>query len=489
MTVNPADSEVFGDLFGTAAMRELFADRHRFQAMLDVEAALARAQARLGIVPAAAAEAIARAARAEALDLKALGERTRLVGYPVVALVKALEQAAGEEGAGWVHWGATTQDIMDTGLVLQMRRGLALVEAALLDLARALAARAERHRGDVMAGRTHLQHALPITFGYKCAVWLAPVLDHVERLRQLRPRVEVVQLGGAVGTLAALGDQGRAVAEALAAELGLGVPDAPWHAARERVAEVAAFLGLVTGTLAKLATDVILLMQTELGEVAEPHQKGRGGSSTMPQKRNPIASEYVIAAARGVQALVPQMLGAMAGDQERASGPWQSELIALPQIFVLSSGALAHAIFIAEGMVVDTARMRRNLEATHGMISAEAVMMALGPKTGRGAAHHLVEEACAKALAEDRPLAEILAADARVAAHLDDAALRRLLAPENYLGEADAVIARVLARAREVVSPIPPAPAAEGRAAKASATAGAAESPPTPTLPRRRGRA
>jgi 3-carboxy-cis,cis-muconate cycloisomerase len=333
-----------------------------------------------------------------------------------------------------------------------MRRGLALVERALLDLARALAARAERHRGDVMAGRTHLQHALPVTFGYKCAVWLAPVLDHVERLRQLRPRVEIVQFGGAAGTLASLGDKGRAVAEGLAAELGLGVPDAPWHAARERVAEVAAFLGLVTGTLAKFATDIILLMQTEIGEVAEPHQRGRGASSTMPQKRNPIASEYVIASTRGVQALVPQMLGAMAGDHERATGPWQSELIALPQIFVLGAGALAHGVFIAEGMTVDAARMRRNLDLTGGMISAEAVMMALGPRTGRGEAHHLVEEACAKALGAERPLADVLAGDARVTAHLDAAAIRRLLAPENYLGEADAVVARVLARAAKLLS-------------------------------------
>jgi 3-carboxy-cis,cis-muconate cycloisomerase len=450
MTVNPADSEVFGDLFGSGEMRALFRDRHRFQAMLDVEAALARAEARLGIIPQAAADAITRAAREEMLDFKALGERTRLVGYPVVALVKALERGAGEDGAGYVHWGATTQDVMDTALVLQMRRGLGLVEAGLLDLARALGARAEAHRGDVMAGRTHLQHALPITFGYKCAVWLAPVLDHIERLRQLRPRVEVVQFGGAVGTLASLGSRGRAVAEALAAELGLGLPDAPWHAARERVAEVASFLGLVTGTLAKFATDVILLMQTEIAEVAEPHQQGRGGSSTMPQKRNPIASEYVIAAARGVQALVPQMLGAMAGDHERASGPWLSELLALPQIFVLASGALAQANFIAAGMTVDAAMMRRNLDATHGLISAEAVMMALAEKTGRGEAHHLVEEACAKALSDDRPLADVLAADARVTAHLDAPAIRRLLAPENYIGEANAVIDRVLARGRSM---------------------------------------
>lgn len=455
MSVNPVDSEVFGDLFGTSEMRALFADQRRFQAMLDVEAALARAEARLGVVPATAAEAITRAARVEVLDLAAVGERTRLVGYPVVGLVKELERAAGPDGAGYVHWGATTQDIMDTALVLQIRRGFGLLEAELLRLVRELASRAERHRNDVMAGRTHLQHALPITFGYKCAVWLAPVADHVERLRLLRRRVEVVQFGGAVGTLASLGDQGRAVAEALAAELGLGVPDAPWHSARERIAEVAAFLGLLTGSLAKFATDVVLLMQTEVAEVAEPYRKGRGGSSTMPQKRNPIASEFILAAARGVAALVPLVLNAMAGDHERSTGPWQSEFLALPQMFVLASGALSHAAAVAEGMTADVVRMRRNVEATQGMISAEAVMMALAEKTGRGQAHRLVERASAQALAQSRPLGEILAADPQIATHLDAAAIEKLLAPETYLGEAHAVIDRVVARARALLGTTP----------------------------------
>jgi 3-carboxy-cis,cis-muconate cycloisomerase len=338
--------------------------------------------------------------------------------------------------------------------VLQIRRGLALVESGLLDLARSLARHAEAHRGTVMAGRTYLQQALPITFGYKCAVWLAPVVDHIERLRQLRPRVETLQFGGAAGTLASLGARGREIAAALAAELGLAVPDAPWHAARERVAETASFLGLVAGTLAKFATDIILLMQTEVGEVAEPHQEGRGGSSTMPQKRNPVASAYVIAAARGAQALVPQMLAAMAADHERATGPWQSEFLAMPQIFVLVSGALAHAGFVAEGMTVDAARMRQNLDATHGLISAEAVMMALAAKTGRGEAHRLVGEASGKSLAEAHPLADVLAGDPRVTAHLDAATIRHLLAPENYLGEAEAVVDRVLARMRQAIKHI-----------------------------------
>jgi 3-carboxy-cis,cis-muconate cycloisomerase len=416
--------------------------------MLDVEAALARAQARLGIIPPEAAAAIAAAARVERLDIAAIGASTSLVGYPVVALTKQLGAAAGPAAAGWVHWGATTQDILDTALVLQVRDGLDLVERDLRRLVAALAAKAAAHRDTVMAGRTHLQHALPVTFGYKCAIWLAPLLAHQGRLAELRTRVLAVQFGGAVGTLASLGDKGQAVVEGLAAELGLAAPDAPWHVNREALAETAAFLGLVCGSLGKFATDIVLLMQTEIGEASEPYQSGRGGSSTMPQKRNPIAGEYILAAARGVHALVPMMLGAMAGDHERSTGPWQSELLALPQIFVLSGGALAHAVALAEGMSVNAERMRRNLEATGGLIMAEAAMMALAEKIGRDAAHQAVQQACAAALTQGRGLGEALVAEPAIAAHLDRAAIDRLLDPAAYLGQAQAIVDRILARAR-----------------------------------------
>jgi 3-carboxy-cis,cis-muconate cycloisomerase len=450
MPVNPADSPIFGALYGTAAMHAVFDDRALLQRMLDVEAALARVQARLGIIPAASAEAITAAAQVDRLSLEEIGASTRIVGYPVVALVKALGRAAGGEAGRHVHWGATTQDILDTALVLQIRQGLDLVEAELAVTGRALAAAARRHRGDVMAGRTHLQHALPITFGYKCAVWLAPLLDHLERLRAIRPRVFRVQFGGAVGTLASLGaEKGRAVTVALAAELGLVAPDAPWHVSRDGLAEVACLLGLICGSLAKIATDVILLMQTEIAEVFEPHEAGRGGSSTMPHKRNPIASEYVLATARGVHALVPLMLGAMAQDHERATGPWQSEMLALPQIFVLAAGALAHGRAIAEGMTVDVERMRRNLDATGGLILAEAVMMALAERIGRGAAHDLVHRASDAALAGNRPLADMLGEDPAVTRHLDETALRRLLDPAGYVGEAMQVVDRIVERAAE----------------------------------------
>ena len=311
LPTNPADSPILGTLYGSDAMRAVFDERAYFQRMLDVEAALARVQARLGIIPAEAAEAITRAAQVENLNTEELAGSARNVGYPVVGLVAGLSRAAGEAG-GWTHWGATTQDIMDTATVLQVRDGLTLIRTALVGMIGSLTAHAEQHRHTVMAGRTHLQQALPITFGLKCAVWAQPLITHVHRLDALRPRVELVSFGGAAGTLASLGDQGIAVMEGLAADLGLAAPAAPWHVSRDGFAETAAFLGLVCGSLAKLATDVILLAQTEVGELSEPHVAGRGSSSTMPQKRNPIASEYILAAARTVHALVPVMLGAMA---------------------------------------------------------------------------------------------------------------------------------------------------------------------------------
>jgi 3-carboxy-cis,cis-muconate cycloisomerase len=447
MPVNPADSAVFGTLFGSDSMRAVFDDTAHLARMLEVEAALARVQGRLGLIPDDAARAIAAAARPEILDLPALAASVRNVGYPVVGLVKLLSRAAGEEAGRWTHWGATTQDIVDTALVLQVRDGLALIRADLGATLAALARLAHAHRATVMPGRTHLQHALPITFGLKCAVWLAPLALHRERLDQLRPRVERVQFGGAAGTLASLGDAGLAVADALAAELGLGAPPLPWHVARDGLAEAVSFLGLLTGSLAKIATDVILLAQTEVAEAAEPHAPGRGGSSTMPQKRNPIASEYILAAARGVQALVPLMQGAMAQDQERGTGPWQAEALALPQAFVLAHGALVQARALAEGLVVDAARMRRNLDASGGLIMAEAVMMGLAPTLGRSEAHRVVTRACDTALRDGVRLAEALGREPAVAGRLDPAAIARLTDPATYLGSTAAFIDRALAAA------------------------------------------
>jgi 3-carboxy-cis,cis-muconate cycloisomerase len=449
MPVNPADGAVLGVLYGTDAMRAAVGERALLQRMLDVEAALARAEARLGIVPQAAADAITAAARFDILDLPSLAASTRNTGYPVVGLVKQLSAAAGAEAGRWTHWGATTQDVVDSATVLVLRDALDLLGAGLDRLCAALLARAAEHRDTVMAGRTHLQHALPVTFGYKCAVWASPLLTMRERLSQLRPRALRVQFGGAVGTLASLGGRGPEVLRELAKELGLAEPDLPWHVAHDALAEAVCWCGLLCGSLSKFATDIILLMQTEVAEVAEPHAPGRGGSSTMPQKRNPIACEYVLAQARGVHALVPQMLAALAHDHERGTGPWQAEPLALPQALLLTHGALEQAVTVAEGMTVDAARMRRNLDSTGGLIVAEAVMMGLAPVLGRNDAHDAVHHACDVALAEGIPLAEALARDEAVTSRLSGEEIGRLTDPSNYLGCAGVFIDRVLARRLE----------------------------------------
>jgi 3-carboxy-cis,cis-muconate cycloisomerase len=460
MTLNPADSALFGGLFGTDEIRALFDDRRRLGFMLEVEVALARAQAAVGVIPAEAAEGIA--AAPVNLDLAQIGIETEKAGQPVMALAKALTQAAGPEAGRWVHWGATTQDITDTALVLQLRAALAPIGRDLEALIAALAAQADSHRATVMAGRSFLQQALPVSFGYKAAVWAAPLLRHVERLDQLKPRLLQVQFGGAVGTLASLGDKGRAVTERLAADLDLACPIAPWHSARDTIAELGAWLGLVAGSLGKFAGDVTLLAQTEFGELVETTETGRGGSSTMPQKRNPIISTHIMAAALGVEAQVPPLLAAQHHQLERAVGPWQAEALALPQALALTAGALAQAVRVARGMRPDAERMRANLAITNGLVMAERVMMALADHLGRNDAHHLVQDACLAAMAENRPLREILGQNATVAGLLDPAALHDLMDPAGYIGESQAVVDRVVAAARALATRHAPHPAQAG---------------------------
>ena len=443
MPSTPFDSAIFRDTFGTPAMRAVLSDEAVVRRYVEVEVALAVAEAAAGVIPAEAAEAIRQGADPEAIDLATLKAETDLVGYPIVGVVHQLAKQVGEAGR-YVHWGATTQDIMDTATVLQVREALGLVEADIEAIEAALAALAARHRTTVMAGRTHLQHALPVTFGYKAAVWLAMVRRHRQRLAELRPRVLVGQFAGAAGTLASLGDQGLAVPDALMDELDLGRAAAPWHVARDGFAETVSFLGLVTGSLAKIATDIMLLMQTEVAEAFEPFVAGRGSSSTMPQKRNPISCEFIVAAAKVVRGQVGLMLDAMLADHERATGPWQLEWVALPTAFLAASGALRQSRFMLEGLTVDAGRMRRNLDLTGGLIVAEAVMMALARDVGRGAAHDLVYGACRAALDNGTTLLAELERLPEVTQHLDAKRLAELTDPINYLGSAPAMIDRVL---------------------------------------------
>jgi 3-carboxy-cis,cis-muconate cycloisomerase len=441
------DSRLFRDSFGTPAMRDVFCDAATVARYVEVEIALAKAEAKAGVIPAEAAAEIAKKASAGSLDWDLMRNETDNVGYPILPLVHQLVKQCGEAGR-YVHWGATTQDIMDTATVLQLRAGLAIVEDDIAALRKILADLAKKHRNTAMAGRTHLQQALPVTFGYKAAIWLAMFDRHAERLAQLKPRVLVGQFAGAAGTLASLGDRGLDVQAALCAELKLAVPVSTWHVARDGFAEALNFLALVTGTLGKIALDIMIMASTEFGELYEPFVPGRGASSTMPQKRNPISSELMLAAAKAVRQHAGLMTDAMIHDFERATGPWHAEWMAIPESFVLTAGALHQAKFALGGLIVDDKRMAQNLAMSKGLIVAESVMMQMAPFIGRQQAHDVVYAACRVVNEKGGTLAEVLMQDKTVTAHFDRAAIDKMTDPANYLGAAPAMVDKVLASAK-----------------------------------------
>ena len=443
------DSVLFRDSFGTQAMRELFSDRALVQRYINAEIALARAEARVGVIPDDAADTIACESRIERIDFDHMRRETEIVGYPILPLVHQLVAMCGDAGR-YVHWGATTQDIMDTAVALQVRDALDLIDGDIRELRSILADLAVKHRDTAMAGRTHLQQALPITFGYKAAIWLAMFDRHQQRLAELRPRIALVEFAGAAGTLASLGDRGFDVQRAMAEELKLGVPATTWHVARDGFAEAVNFLALVTGTLGKIALDIMIMASTEFAEVYEPFVKGRGASSTMPQKRNPISSELMLAVAKAVRQHAGLMVDAMIHDFERATGPWHAEWIAIPESFILTAGALNQAKFALGGLTVDAKRMTQNLGISKGLIVAEAVMMGMAPFVGRQQAHDIVYEACRKVNEHGGTLAEALAATPVVMQHFDRAAIDRLTDPANYLGLAPQMVDRAVELSRGI---------------------------------------
>jgi 3-carboxy-cis,cis-muconate cycloisomerase len=445
MPATTLDSAVFRDIFTTEDMRRVFSDEQRIAYYLEFEAALARVQARLGIIPAKAAAEIERTCRVENIDFVKLKKQTERIGYPVLPVVQQIVEKCPDGLGEWCHWGATTQDITDTATVMQIRAALDLVEKDMEAIAAALADLSRRYRDTPMAGRSNLQQAVPITFGFKAASLLAAMQRHRQRLAELRPRVLVGEFAGAAGTLSSLGADGLKVQAALMQELGLGQPEIAWHTVRDRIAEVGCFLGLVTGTLGKLSMDVKLLMQTEVAEVFEPFHEGRGSSSTMPQKRNPVSCLYIHSTAALVRQNAASLMEAAVADHERSTGPWEIEWIALPEIFLLAAGCLAQSRDLAAGLQVDAERMRANLDMTHGMVVSEAVMMGLGPKLGRQRAHDLVYDICRKASATGRPLLDLLAEDKEIAPHATRQELAALCDPGNYLGLAGEMVDRVLA--------------------------------------------
>ena len=442
------DSAIFQGIFSSDAMRQVWSDENRTQKYLDIEAALARVQARLGLIPQEAADEIVSHCHLDQIDMLELRAQTERIGYPILGVVSQLNALCRDKLGEYCHWGATTQDITDTATVLQIREALALVDADLAAISNALAELARKHRLTPTIGRSNLQQAVPVTFGYKMAGLLSAIERHRTRLEQLRPRVLVGEFAGAAGTLASLATGAMPTQAGLCAELALSQPDIAWHTIRDNIAEVGCFLGLVGGTLGKLSMDVKLMMQTEVGEVYEPYAHGRGSSSTMPQKRNPISSCYIHAQISVVRQHAAALLDAMVADHERSTGPWQIEWIVLPEAFCLMAGALKQSRHVLEGLEVDAQRMRENIDLTGGLVMSEAVMMGLAPYIGREYAHDLVYDICREAVKQKRPLLDLLCEHPEINTHLDRAALARLCDPAHYLGQSGLMVDRVLSTLR-----------------------------------------
>ena len=440
------DSDVYSDIFSTSAMRDVWSDRSRVQYYLDFEKALAITQAYLGVIPREAAEEISLHCNVDEIDFAKLKTATKHIGYPVLPVVQQLTTLCKDDLGQWCHWGATTQDITDTATVLQIRSAFELIELEMKAVSESLSRLAKDHRNTPMIGRSNLQQAVPLTFGYKAAVWLAGVDRHIQRLDQLRRRVLLGEFGGAVGTLASLGEQGLPVQQGVMERLGLIPPLISWHTVRDTIAEVGCFLGILCGLLDKIASDVKVMMMTELNEVQEPAGGGgRGASSTMPQKRNPISCAYITACSSVVRQHTASLLSAMNADFERATGTWEIEWLVLPEMFCLSAGALAQAKYLLSGLVVHPENMKKNLQLTDGLINTEAIMMALGPKMGRGKAHdRLAAISIAVSQGKGR-LIDLLSNDPEIVQILDRSAIERLMEPTNYLGNSGAMVDRVLA--------------------------------------------
>lgn len=445
--MSTALSPLLAPMLSSAAMRAVCDDRSTLQNMLDFEAALARAEAAADVIPASAVGPIEAACRADTFDMAALAEAATRSGNLAIPLVKALTANVGKadsEAARYVHWGATSQDVIDSATMLGLRAAIDALDADLNRAIKGFATLARAHRNTAMVARTWLQHALPMPFGLKAAEYASSLARARCRLRRLRREGLALQFGGAAGTLAALGDNGLAVAERLAQELNLPLPEAPWHTHRDRIAEAASHFAILAGTCGKIARDVSLMMQTDVGEAFEPAGEGRGGSSTMPHKRNPVAAASALGCATMAPQLAATIFAAQVQDHERSAGPWHAEWPTLPQLMLVTSGALAAIVDIAEGLDVDAARMRSNLDATHGLIMAEAVTFALADKIGKSDAHHLIEAASKRAVAEKKHLHEILAGDSQVTAHLTPEKITALFEPMAYQGVSQALIDRLL---------------------------------------------
>ncbi|TNC21815.1 adenylosuccinate lyase [Amycolatopsis alkalitolerans] len=442
------DSRALGTLFASPEVRAVFTDQAMIQSWLDAEVGLARAQAGLGLIPVHAADQIAASASAAGFDLGTVAAEIERTAHPLVPVIRVLAERSGAAGA-WVHYGATTQDITDTGLVLQSRAALDLTEEFLRGLIAALTVLAERYRDLPMVGRTHAQHALPITLGFKFAVLIAETGRHLERLAQLRPRVLVVQLGGAVGSMASFGPHGPELLARMAGELGLGTPEIAWHTSRDGFAELTCALSMISATCGKIANEIRVLQRTEVAELEEPFGLGKVGSSTMPHKRNPMFAEFVLSNAILARQAPAGMLAAMVQEHERDMSMWGVEWTAVPETFILTAGLLQRTTALLDGLVVHPENIRRNLHQLGDLMLSEAAMMRLAATLGKAEAHEIVYQAAMQAWDSGRTLKDILLENERVRSEMDAGELGRLLVPESYLGTCPEFVDQVLANAKE----------------------------------------
>ena len=443
-------SRLFRDQFGTPEMRSIFSDAGLMGYWATVEAALARAQAELGIVPQSAADEIDQLAREFTVaDYAPLRDRLADSGHPLIPFLDEFGRRLPEEAARWLHWGATTQDIIDTALILMLRDALAHIRKELATIMSTLEKLARRYRDTPMSGRTHGQHAVPITLGLKLAVMLDELRRGSARIDEIEPRVLVGQLGGAAGTLAAFGDRGLELQDLFCRRLGLGVPATPWHVARDRLAEASFSIAVVTATCCRMAREVVELQRTEIAEMSEPSTGRSVGSSTMPQKSNPMMAEVVVALGRVVRQQPAVILDTMSGGHERDMSTWAAEWVSLSETAILASGALRHTGRIYTGLLVDVGRMASNLDLSAGSINAEHVMMRLAATLGKVKAHQLVTDLARSARDTGRTLEQALSDDETVSSSITKAELHEMLKPENYLGASARIVDRVLARATQ----------------------------------------
>jgi 3-carboxy-cis,cis-muconate cycloisomerase len=441
-------SPLLSPIFASEPVAAIFSDRAILQAMLDFEAALAQVEAEVGMIPATSVAPIKSACDASLFDIAEIGRGAALSGNAAIPLVKALTAKVNEKARGHVHWGATSQDVIDTAFMLCARRALAHIRSGTRAAISAAATLAEKHRATIMPGRTLMQQALPITFGFKAAAWLSGLTGAAERLRRVEAEALALQFGGAAGTLASLGTDGEKVGAALARRLGLKESPITWHTDRGRILDIATALAGLSGAAAKIASDVLLLMQSEVGEAFEPAAAGRGGSSTLPHKRNPVGAAAIRANHRRISGMMATIVMALEQEHERAPGAWAAEWETMRDLFVLTAGSIERLAEMLAGLEVDPSRMRANLDAMLGLPLAESLMMALAPRIGRMEAHHRIEAACKLALASNRPLAEVAKSEPAIAGNLTAEEIDRALDPRNYLGSAEAMIDAALAAAR-----------------------------------------